>query len=203
MGAPAVPFTPPVPEPVAEIGQRIAALQQELSALRRQLPAEPVADFALAGPDGPVALSSLLADRPDLLVVHNMGRGCAYCTLWADGFNGVVDHLRDRAGFVVVSPDPPDVQAAFAQGRGWRFPMLSDPDGAFTRAMGFLHGDDEHWPGVSAFRRTDDGTIVRTGADVFGPGDVYNAPWHLFDLLQGGAGGWWPMLDYAEPRPTG
>ena len=190
-------FTPPVPESVAEIGQRIADLRQELSDLRRSLPVEPVADYTLTGPDGPVTLSSLLADKPDLLVVHNMGRGCAYCTLWADGFSGLVDHLQDRAGFVVVSPDAVDIQAAFAKDRGWRFPMLSDADGAFTRDMGFVHGEHDYWPGVSAFRRTEDGGIVRTGSDVFGPGDVYNAPWHLFDLLQGGAGEWGPRFAYA------
>jgi len=196
-------FAPPIPDPAAAIGRRLAELQQELSVLRRAQPAEPVADYALQGPDGPVMLSALLDERPDLLVIHNMGRGCAYCTVWADGFNGVVDHLQDRTGIVVVSPDPVDVQAAFAASRGWRLRMLSDADGSFTRDMGFVGGENDYWPGVSAFRRTEDGGIVRTGVDVFGPGDVYNAPWHLFDLLQGGTGGWWPMLDYAEPRPAG
>lgn len=30
-------------------------------------------------------------------MVNNMGWGCACCTLWAGGFNGVVDELTDRA----------------------------------------------------------------------------------------------------------
>lgn len=189
-------FEPPIPDAAAEIGKRMMALQEELSQLRRSMPAQPVADYELQGPDGPVALSSLLADKPDLLVIHNMGRGCAYCTLWADGFNGVVDHLRDRAGFVLVSPDPVDVQASFAAERGWTMPMLSDATGAFTRDMGFVGEGNDYWPGVSAFRRLDDGSIVRTGLDVFGPGDVYNAPWHLFDLLEGGVGAWGPRFTY-------
>lgn len=189
-------FSPPIPDAAAAIDKRMMALHQELSELRRSLPAQPVSDYTLQGPAGPVTLSSLLADKPDLLVIHNMGRGCAYCTLWADGFNGLVPHLRDRAGFVLVSPDPVDVQASFAAERGWTMPMLSDAAGDFTRDMGFVGEGGDYWPGVSAFRRRDDGSIVRTGMDVFGPGDVYNAPWHLFDLLEGGVGEWGPRFTY-------
>ena len=30
-----------------------------------------------------------------LLMIHNMGEACRYCTLWADGFNGFLPHLED------------------------------------------------------------------------------------------------------------
>jgi len=39
--------------------------------------------------NGKTDLSSLLADKKLLLVIHNMGQACRYCTLWADGFNGI------------------------------------------------------------------------------------------------------------------
>jgi hypothetical protein len=51
-------------------------------------------------------------------------------------------------------------------------------------------------PGVSALRKRDDGTIVRTGRDEFGPGDDYAPAWRFFDLLEGGAGGWEPQYRY-------
>jgi len=173
-------------------------LRQQISALRRTLPPEPVADHALVGADGaPTRLGALFGDRPDLLIIHNMGRGCAYCTLWADGLNGVLPHLESRAGVVLVSPDDPAAQAAFAAERGWRFRMVSDADGGFTRALGLLT-DDGHMPGVSALHRGPDGAIVRTAYDWFGPGDVYCAVPHLLDLLQGGAGGWEPRHAYWE-----
>ena len=67
------------------------------------------------------------------------GRGCVYCTMWADGFNGVVPHLEDRAAFVVVSPDEPHVQAEFAASRGWRFRMVAARSD-FTGDMGYEEG---------------------------------------------------------------
>lgn len=70
-----------------------------------------------------VRLSDLFGRHEDLMVVHNMGSSCPGCTLWADGYNGVHHHVVTRAAFVVSSPDPPDVQEAFAASRGWRFLM--------------------------------------------------------------------------------
>src|SRR6516162_6332847 len=32
-----------------------------------------------------------------LFVIHNMGAGCRNCTLWADGFNGMLRHIENRA----------------------------------------------------------------------------------------------------------
>ncbi len=179
-------------------------LRQQISALRRAEPPEDVADHALVGPGGAVMpLSSLFGAQPDLLVLHNMGQGCAYCTLWADGLNGLLPHLEDRTGVVLVSPDDPATQARFAAERGWRFRMISDAEGAFSRALGFRteHG---YQPGVSALRRGDDGRIVRTGYDWFGPGDPYCGLWHLLDLLQGGAGSWQPRFAYwGDAAPDG
>ena len=111
--------------------------QKRLAELRRQIPHEPVSDYELQGPDGPVNLSALFGEKEDLILVHNMGSGCSYCTLWADNFNGVADHLQDRAAFVLVSPDSPAEQQEFARGRGWRFPLYSAADSTFTADMGF------------------------------------------------------------------
>ena len=98
--------------------------QKRLAELRRQLPHEPVSDYELQGPDGPVNLSALFGEKEDLILVHNMGSGCSYCTLWADNFNGVADHLQDRAAFVLVSPDSPAEQQEFARGARLAFPAL-------------------------------------------------------------------------------
>ena len=81
--------------------------QKKLAELRRKLPHEAVDDYQLQGPNGPVSLSALFGEKEDLILVHNMGSGCSYCTLWADNFNGVAHHLQDRAAFVLVSPRQP------------------------------------------------------------------------------------------------
>ncbi|HEY7727437.1 MAG TPA: DUF899 family protein [Candidatus Eisenbacteria bacterium] len=169
--------------------------QERLTEMKRAIPPTPVEDYMLQGWDGPVRLSALFRDRRDLIVVHNMGTGCAYCTLWADGFNGVVPHLEDRAGFAVVSPDPPAVQKEFALGRGWRFRMASGEGSTFIQDMGF-RGEKSWLPGVSTFRRDDRGGIVRVAKAPFGPGDPFAGIWHLFALLRDGAAGWKPKYRY-------
>ena len=68
--------------------------KQRLVELRRQVPPEPVADYELRGPDGGVKLSTMFGEKSDLILIHNMGSGCPYCTMWADGFNGALQHLE-------------------------------------------------------------------------------------------------------------
>ena len=188
------------------IDTRIQALQQEiqekqkaLTALRRERPAEAVSDYTLKSATGDVSLSALFGDKRDLIVVHNMGRSCPYCTLWADGFNGLAAHLEDRAAFALCSPDEPGVQSAFASGRGWRFRMVSSADSPFTTDMGYaFEKEGKTWqvPGYSTFRKHDDGTITRIAHDSFGPGDAYCGLWHMFEHLDGGTGDWQPKFQY-------
>jgi predicted dithiol-disulfide oxidoreductase (DUF899 family) len=172
---------------------------QRLAELKRARPREAVDDHELDAPDGrKVRLSELFGERDDLIVIHNMGRGCSYCTLWADGFNGVVDHLENRAAFVVVSPDPPQVQQEFAKGRGWRFRMLSSSGSGFTEAMGYRDEKGGWLPGISTFRRGADGRIERVATAPFGPGDTFCPTWHVLDLLADGAAGWEPKYKYGS-----
>lgn len=72
-----------------------------------------------------IRLSELFGNKKDLILIHNMGNSCPYCTMWADGFNGLLQHLQDRAAFVVSSPDDPMTQKDFASSRGWKFKMIS------------------------------------------------------------------------------
>lgn len=185
---------------IEQLERELREKEQELARMRRRRPAEFVGDFILRGPgDTAVALSTLFGDRDDLIVVHNMGSRCPYCTLWADGFSGVLPHLLDRTSLAVVSPDTPDVQQRFAVSRGWKFPMYSNADSGFAEAMGFTvehEGRTYYKPGCSTFRRQGDGAIMRIAQVQFGPGDVYCAPWHLFSLLAEGSGDWEPKFRY-------
>ena len=188
-------------ERIQELERDIAEKRKELLELLNGSARGEVANYELTDRNGNrVRLSELFGDKDDLIVIHNMGASCPYCTLWADGFNGVVPHLENRAAFVVVSPDSPEVQQKFAESRNWSFRMYSDTGSDFSRGMGYLfekHGQAYQLPGVSAFRKRPDGTIVRTGRDSFGPGDVYSGIWHLFALLENGAGNWEPQYRYS------
>ena len=192
---------------MTKLNDQIDALEKEvfekkkaLHDLRQQRPAEPVQDYEFHGlGQQPVKLSEVFGDQDDLILIHNMGRGCAYCTLWADGFNGVYDHIRSRAAVVIVSPDTPDVQLKFAVSRGWKFEMLSSSGSSFTEDMGFIwdhDGDQAAAPGFSTFHRAADGMIRRINQAWFGPGDPYSGIWHLFEALDGGSGEWGPKYSY-------
>lgn len=176
----------------AEIGKK----QKEIIQLRAGLEPEPIADYSLRGPSGEeVKLSSLFDERDELIVIHNMGKSCTYCTLWADGFNGYTAALADRVPFVLVSPDSPEEQRDFATGRGWQMPMLSAAGTTFIQDLGFYKEDQGYWPGVSALIRNN-GQIYRNAYDYFGPGDVYSGIWHFFDLLPKRVNGWQPKYQY-------
>lgn len=175
-----------------ELEQEIMSRRAELAELQRRLATEPIEDLTFRDADGEVRLSDLFGDRDDLLLVHNMGRRCPWCTLWGDGFNGALGAITSRASFVVSSPDEPEVQGAFHAERGWQFRMVSAPDAVIER-FGFKSGD-QLMPGVSALRRETDGSIRRVGRAWFGPRDDFCAVWHLFDLLAGGPGDWRPAF---------
>ncbi len=186
---------------ITELEQSVSTMIDELAQLKRERGEQKVVqDYALSNwQGGTTKLSDLFGDKQDLMVIHNMGQGCSYCTLWADGFNGFTQHFNDRCAFVLVSPDAPEIQQQFAESRGWTFRMLSGSGNSFISDMGFVVRDndkDYYQPGYSTFRKQDDGSIVRIGYDYFGPGDLYCSPWHMFALLDNGVGEWHPKKRY-------
>lgn len=182
--------------------QKLAVYRAQIAELRRKMrevtaatEPEAVADYVFATTAGPCSLSALFGDKRDLFVIHNMGASCPYCTLWADGFNGLYPHIADRAGFVVASPDPPDAQRRFAAGRGWQFPMVSHQGSSFAADMGYRAEDGGWLPGISAFQRNG-AQILRVADTGLCPGDDFCPLWHLLDLLPEGEAGWRPRFSY-------
>ena len=176
---------------LSHLREKITEIRGEMRALQADLQPHPVEDYLFDGADGEVRLSGLFGSKDDLFVIHNMGKGCDYCTMWADGYNGVYAYLASRAAFVVSSPDAPATQAAFAASRGWRFPMVSHARSSFARDMGYRDESGRCLPGVSVFRR-DGGGIFRVSDTGLGPYDDFCSVWHFLDLLPGGANGWSP-----------
>lgn len=156
---------------------------------------ELVDDYELLGSENQkINLSQLFGQKSDLILVHNMGTTCPYCTMWADGFNGLLSHLKDRSAFVVSSPDEPSVQKEFAISRGWKFQMVSTRGTSLAKDMGF-EKDGLAQPGVSVFHK-EDHQIIRVGRDNFGPGDKYCPTFPLFDLLKDGLNNWQAKFEY-------
>jgi predicted dithiol-disulfide oxidoreductase (DUF899 family) len=178
---------------IHEIQLEIMKLKQSLAKEIAERTPEQVEDWELKNTDGSaVKLSDLFGDKRELLVIHNMGRGCNYCSLWGDAMIGIADHLKQRCGFVLCSNDPSEVINEFRQLRGWKYPCVSGNGSGFAKAMGYMSDEGSPEPGVSAFHKEDDGSIVRTGHASFGPGDDFCGVWPMLDLLRGGIAGWEP-----------
>ncbi len=180
-----------------EISDQLMKLRARVGEIRRKIPPQVVGEYTFTGPSGEkVKLSELFGSRDELILVHNMGRSCRYCTLWADGFTGFTKHLESRAAFAVTSPDDYETARKFAMERGWTFRLYSTKDTTFKRDMGFANEKDDPLPGVSVFKKESDGSIVHVTKDFFGPGDDYCSIWHLFDLLPSTSDEWEPQYHY-------
>lgn len=184
-------------EKIKEAEAQLVATRQQISELRQDLPRERLEKYKfLDGAGKVVDLADLFGDRSDLLLVHNMGKSCAYCTLWADGYEGFRKHIEDRTAFALVSPDDPEVMQAFAESRDWKFRTVSAQGSSFSYDMGYEDELGRPLPGVSTFVREDDGQVYRVATASFGPGDDYCSIWHLFGLLAGGTSDWQPRSNY-------
>ena len=181
---------------LAEFRNQIASVRGEMRVVQAAIEPQEVSDYLFSTTAGEVRLSGLFGQRRDLFVIHNMGSSCPYCTLWADGYSGIYDHLESRAAFVVTSPDSPSVQKEFARGRGWKFLMVSHQGSSFAADMGYRSERGAWLPGISVFRR-EGKRILRVSDSGSSPGDDFCAQWHILDLLPEGAGEWRPKFSYA------
>ena len=179
---------------IAQIQQQIFELTAELGGLLKQSRGAEVPDYRFAGGSGEVSLLELFAGRDTLLAIHNMGQGCRYCTVWADGFNGFLPHLENAMSVVLLSQDPPELQRRFANERGWRFRLASHGGGAYIREQTVVDGQD-NYPGAVVYKREGD-RVLRFNACVFGPGDLYCSLWSLLALAGMGAQDWTPQYSY-------
>jgi len=172
----------------AEIMEKTARLAE----LRRADPAVEIRDYAFSTLDGETTLSAMFAGRERLLVIHNMGQGCRYCTTWADGINGVLRHLEEAMSVVLVSKDAPDVQRRLAEDRGWRLRMASHGGGPYMTEQSIGEGN---YPGAVVYEKRH-GRILRRGRASFGPGDLYSPLWHFLALAGIGADDFTPQFHY-------
>jgi predicted dithiol-disulfide oxidoreductase (DUF899 family) len=185
---------------IEAVEKEIGELVVKLNALRRANPGAEVPNYRFGTVGGERSLLDLFGSRDKMLVIHNMGQGCRYCTLWADGFNGLVAHLESAMSVVLVSKDPPDVQRRFASSRGWRFRLASHGGGEYMREQALADGY-ENCPGAVVYER-DGGRITRKNRCSFGPGDIYCAMWSLLGLAGMGEEEWVPQYSYWQQPKT-
>ena len=186
-------------ERIADLERRVSELTATLNEERRALRGSRVPDYTFDTLEGTVLLSGLFSGRDRLLAIHNMGQGCRYCTLWADGINGVLPHLESAMAVVLLSKDKPDVQRHFANSRGWRFRLASHGGGAYIREQTTCQGID-NMPGAVLYELRD-GAVWRKSAVVFGPGDIFCPTWNFLAMAGIPAEEWTPQFNYWQ-RPA-
>jgi len=185
-----------IQEQIQSLEQEIQDKKSALRKLRQEGLNEEIKNYEFLDHGGEkVSLLDCFDGKDELMLVYNMGKGCKYCTLWADNINGISKPLADRAAFVLVSKDDPETQLEFAQSRGWDFRMLSHAGTDFAVEMGMANEDGGQMPGVSTFK-LEDGKILHHQQSHFGPGDNYCNMWDFVDLLPKGINNWQPKYDY-------
>ena len=176
----------------------IFELTQKLAALRKDAKTVEVPDYTFATQAGAVSLSALFAEKSQLLAIHNMGQGCRYCTLWADGINGFLPHLESTMSVVLLSKDSPELQREFANSRGWRFRLASHGGGTYAAEQTVMPNEN-NMPGCVVYEK-DGERILRKNSAVFGPGDLYCSAWNFLALAGIGTDAFTPQYSYWQ-RP--
>lgn len=195
--------------------------RERVAELRRRLPRDTACeDYALLeAPPGTgheplreTRLSELFTDeaRPLVLMHFMFGEAqespCPVCTLWADGYDGIVPQLGRRVDFAVVVAGDLERFRDHGRERGWRFlRLLSSRGTSFKRDFGFETEDGGQLPGVGVFLR--EGGELRhfySQSAMLGPGefrgmDLLCPLWHYLDLTPDGRGDFMPTLGPADP----
>ena len=186
-------------------------LRDRLSQQRRDLPWERVdVDYVFEGAGGRETLSQLFDGRHQLAVYHFMlapdwQEGCKSCSFWADNFNGIDPHLRQRdVSFLAISRAPWPKIDAFKKRMGWTFKWVSSFGNDFNydyrvsfRSEQSSSGEIyynyaprktamEELPGISVFYKDDDGTIFHTYSCYARGLDMLNGAYHWLDLTPKG-----------------
>jgi len=185
---------------IREIEQKIRILMERLAKLQQSNRGNEVINYSFSTIEGEINFLDLFGEKDKLLLIHNMGQGCRYCTLWADGFNGFLPHLESTISVVLVSKDTPQLQRKFANSRSWRFRLASHGGGEYIQEQSVMN-DSNNMPGAVVYERDGD-KIYRKNDCVFGPGDIYCSMWSLLGLAGLNETSWTPQFSYWQSPKT-
>jgi predicted dithiol-disulfide oxidoreductase (DUF899 family) len=167
-----------IQDEIQKLEAEVINISRKLEKLRRDNAPVPVKNYTFQNWNGKTDLLSLFGKKSKLIVIHNMGQGCRWCTSWADGFNGLLPHLENHFAVALASKDPPEVQRQFALSRQWNFQMVSHGGGEYIVERG--HGGSND-PGIVCYERKGDQIFLKNSS-LFGPGDFYNPLFHVAAL---------------------
>ncbi len=211
-----------------------AALRDQteaVAAMRRALPLggqveqdyvfmEGPADLAEDDPVTEVKLSELFEGGKGELIVINLmfakdaEQSCPMCSAWADSYNGAAPHVRQKVNLVLVARKDIRGLRAWARARGWNhLRLLSCSESSFNLDYRMEGKDGSQMPGVTVFRKTEDGIHHHWSTELFsaGPGgegqdprgiDILSVVYNLLDLTPSGRERFYPALSYDDWKPN-
>ncbi len=192
--------------------KRFTEERDRLSQRRRDLPWERVEkEYIFEGSKGKENLAQLFGGKSQLIVYHLMfdpswKEACKSCSFWADNFNGIVAHLRQRdVTLLAISRAPLELLEAFKKRMGWSFKWVSsfgtdfnyDYHVSFTPAelaTGQIEYNYERGkqsfsgeaPGISVFSKNPRGEVFHTYSCYARGLDMLNGAYHYLDLVPKG-----------------
>ncbi len=183
----------------------------ELNRQRRQLPWERIdKQYIFDGPGGKESLAELFNNKSQLVVYHFMfspewDEGCKHCSFWADHFDSLRYHLKQRdTAFAVISRAPLAKIEPFKKRMGWGFKWVSsfhndfnfDFQASFTpQQLGsgkvfynysIIDADDADREGASVFYKDKNGAIFHTYSCYARGIDLLNTTYNFLDLTPKG-----------------
>jgi len=187
-------------------------LRDQLSGQRRELPWVKVEkNYVFEGPSGKTTLAELFEGRSQLIIYHFMfgpdwEAGCPHCSFWADNFDAIIVHLKQRdVTMIAVSRAPLQKLTEFKKRMGWTFKWVSsfDSDFNFDFHVSFtpeqlarkevfynfkIHDDvgSSEREGVSVFYKDPIGSVHRTYSTYERGIDMLNTAYHYLDLVPKG-----------------
>jgi predicted dithiol-disulfide oxidoreductase (DUF899 family) len=186
-------------------------LRDDLSRERRQLPWVKVdRPYVFDGPQGKETLAELFDGRSQLVVYHfmfapNWEAGCRHCSFWADNFDRIVVHLKQRdVTMVAISRAPYPKLAAYEKRMGWSFKWVSSGEtnfnfdyrasftpqelaaksGLFNFTVQDPHESDRE--GVSVFYKDAAGSVFHTYSAYARGIDLFNTAYNYLDIVPKG-----------------
>lgn len=186
--------------------KELSRKQAELAQQRRQLPMVKIDKSYIFQTDaGPKSLLELFGSAHQLIIYHFMfgpewQQGCPSCSFWADSFSGLAPHLSARdTTFISCSNAPLEKLNAYKKRLGWSFEWVSTESSSFSAdfAVSFYQGDQsdnqqgynysgsfgsEELPGISIFRRLDNGDIGHSYSCYARGIEAINPVYQLLDL---------------------
>jgi predicted dithiol-disulfide oxidoreductase (DUF899 family) len=191
--------------------KELTHMRERLAEERRALPWEKVEkQYVFDGSNGKETLADLFADKSQLVIYQFMfapewNEGCPHCSFWADHYDPMLPHLKQRdVSFVVVSRAPLDKIERFQKRMGWHFKWVSSGDTDYNydfqasfrqedidRKTVFYNYQMGNMPmtdreGISVFYQDEVGAIFHTYSTYARGIDPVNPTYQFLDLVPKG-----------------